>query len=312
MFVTKRFPFIVFGLSISFVFIMIITSISQLIFIFAINNKYLGYIIGNIVYFLSIYLLLYFINLKNWMILHNHYITTSKQQEWMKIINPSNLKKMDKNSQNYKNHRIIKRCAIIFGIIHFLGFFISLLSTLFIINDPNQQYHVIEGSALNAILLSPFIIFYIIKVCQTPYFKDIFWIFHENKIYSKLLCGLGLINIMYATLFMMVDRDKYWIYIVILCLSTVSIFTFILCYISTYIVLNKNDAVNNIHKRLSLDKVPSSSCYQEIKLDMILSNNDALDLFVEHLNKQFSFFCFGQYLLKRPYFLWSFIYCNPI
>ena len=293
-FIIKRFPFIVFGLNISYVIIMIFCSISQFIFILTINNQYIAYITSNIFYFLSLWLLLYFLNVRNWMILHNYYWRNEKQQEWKTIINPTHPKN-DKNSKYNQNLRNIKRISFKFAIIHIIGFLICVSSTIIICS--NNEIHVIEGSIIEILFLSPAIIYYIWIVWKTPHFKDILWIYHESKIYSRLLASLGIINIIYCILFTIVDRNKYWIWIVIAIMSTVSIFAFILCYISTFIIINKNSPKPNLK-----NQVPS--CHSEITIELILSNYEALELFVQHLSKELSvitlyFFVFNTFFMHK-------------
>ena len=92
MFIIKRNPIIIWGLNIIFIMIMIFCGFLQLLYAFNINNdnnnnKLIIYS-SNFIYVLSIWLLLYYFNVRSWITLMNYYKTDNTHKSWRSIIDP--------------------------------------------------------------------------------------------------------------------------------------------------------------------------------------------------------------------------------
>lgn len=295
-FIEKRSLSILFGINISFCILIFIYPFPAISF-FHFGNE-LSAVPFNIFIFFWYLLLLYFLNVRNWLIYYRYkwnYHTIEYQYKLM--INSSLKNKISLNwflryRSTFGNNLYILK---LFAIIHFILFLscsTGYLLRIFAVinqqkNNQNNNNHFSNQSTLGIILLNVSliipIIFYAIIAFKTPSFNDYYFIHFENKLHSRLLILLQAWPIIANIIANFTN-----IYIFLSILSTpLIIILFFMNYVSTYLIISKN--INNkISHNLSTDlKVKA----KQITLEQILMNKHALHQFMQHLFTEYSIEC---------------------
>eukprot|EP01084_Bolivina_argentea_P099121 178188_1 len=291
MFIKKRSVFMVFGLNISYC-LVILTAL----------NMHIGsvYNIGiflsrNNPHVLAWWCVLFFLISKNWLIYWRYKWTAIIQLTWQKIINPKVVDSTNEKQNNFfikYNHK--------FGNILFVA---KVCGTFTVINMTNNiiysilqstKYHTISHiiAVFDLLAIIFMLVTYAVIVCKTPHYKDVYFIHWESKIQSKLLLFCGISIILFVSIIILFRID-YRVFTPIIVPFECVMFC-IMTYLSTFKIINKN--TENIHKKniamLALDIV--SSCtpsHKDIDIELILSQAESVNAFMQHLSKEFSLEC---------------------
>ena len=281
MYVKKRSPIVLFGLNFTFIAAMIVFTITQVVYF------YLGDLataICSIILFIIWWMFLYFLLCKNWMIYYKyHWVYYSIQYEWIQIINSKVANKQNEknwfiqNNSKYGNEtyirRFIRRLIII-------GFIICLIATYLTLGADNTLALFVGAISCMTSLATPIIIYYVI-VRKTPSINDIFHIHAESKQHSR---GLLIIIISYLAIFLCIRLMRHAkgmafgtpFYILGL---------YYMNHASTFAIIKKN-----MHTQAQLHQAKSdeSDATSDITLEMMLTHQTLLHLFMIHLGKELS------------------------
>eukprot|EP01084_Bolivina_argentea_P142894 251000_1 len=273
MYMQKRSTVAVFGINISFIGAMI----SKLLMV--IGEVYIDtfFPIALGVGVMSLYLFSFFSNVKNWSIYFKYKWTYyTLRSKWQHIINDKNTVNNDNNwfIKNNQKHSNIAYVYKIFGTYHFIAFLLGIMGAII-----RFRFHPIIGQLLMFISFAGPLSFYIYIVCMTPIFDDTFRINWESKMHAKLL--IIVLILIASTIASIITNIA--IYVMAVTLPLLTIIFFILSYISTFLMIRKNKL-----KLLPIDSASKDNISACITVDMILQNEHAINLFMEHLSKEFS------------------------
>eukprot|EP01084_Bolivina_argentea_P152153 265458_1 len=328
MFIQKRNTVIVFGLNITFIITMIILSLAQ---VAAEHFDPLTDLPFSLLSMICIWLYLYFVNIKNWIIYYKSKWTYyTVQLQWQLLINKNYAKHNIGNwyiTNNYKygNPLYISK---LFGLFHGFGLLITMVCI------PAYKLNLGgHGNKFILCLLTTFIAacFYIITVCKTPSFQDTFFIQWESKMHAKLSLILIIGLIINACVVAIINNPLIGRLVAAAIINSV---LFALNYTSTFIILSKckTSIIYNKQKKQPTIQTPPvkqqygvQTCVQTcrmsttinmekldigslsnrqkgkinkklISLDMILLNERCVHLFMIHLSVEFSMECLLAYI----------------
>ena len=303
------------------------------------------HIICKIIFIACWWMLILFLNVNSWISYFNTKWTYyTLQLEWEKIIN-SKYSEITQQSNWYivNNNRYgnLTFIFILFSVIHFCGFIFQLLSEILfghnpdnnnmynhpIITTTSNQYFIFLHIVLTIIIQIPFILFYIIIVCKTKSIKDIFYVYWENQIKSKFIVSLITVYISINLLNYFTDNVQICTLVMV---PLVILILFGMSYVSTFGIMNKNKSnfyterglyggrsttamckEDHIAVELKLAKLRKRVCKinsSQITMEQILSSKKPLNLFMNHISKEYSTECllsyiefsqFQQYLLQQ-------------
>eukprot|EP01084_Bolivina_argentea_P080154 145231_1 len=315
LFVQKRNVEIALGLNCALIFQMISSFLTHLSVLYF-NTTLLK--ISFSTFLLAYWILLYFLNCKNWIIYFNEKWTKyALDLQWQQIINPQHLS--DHNTQSWfiaNRHKYGNLIYIfkLFGILHFIGFILLITAQYILISSKGHPSGITFSIIMIIFIIMPYIIFYVFLVFKTPRFNDIFNIHWESQMHARLvvIMGIGLIigNSWYAIDF---NNNHNIIFGSMLCFPFVSLILFIMIMVSTLLIIKKykqKTKVNTmtlVQKHLNISKNARQTSVQSTSkkrnsskiiitnqnkrfytLDLILSNKDSFHLFMVHLSKEFS------------------------
>lgn len=313
LFLQKRSLFLVFGYTTSLLISMINILFTMTANIWlALEARFVGYGLS----MFAIYLYLYFLNVKTWMIYYQYQWTKDALQfKWQMIINTNAILDAEndktkqkeiswfvRNRNKYGNLQFVYRT---FGIIHLLFAIICAISaTVFL------PKNVMVGVSLLAIITICVVLFYCVIIWKTPPFNDIYYIHAENKLIAPVLI-IGLI--IYVAFW---GIEAYLWYedevnnagdieivsnvaqIYLLLLWTV------LLYISTTLIINKNveRMGRNVKKpsnaNLGLQKNIISNKLEKFDLENVLTNEETIDQFMKYLSREFRYYYLSHFSIS--------------
>lgn len=133
----------------------------------------------------------------------------------------------------------------------------------------------------------PFII-YIIIVCKIPVFEDKLFIHWESKM-DAIFTFILICQYFTASLYITIHGRTEFIYsLIFVSIRTTGLVALIFC--STIVIIYKNRHYHQHHQNHNdIDD-------KHIKLDVTLSNPDTLNLFMNHLSKEYSMECLLSYI----------------
>ena len=278
MFMKKRSLIILFGLNISCCMLMMAAGLFPITFWREQWPLFVSVLV-HWIFFTPFQFFLWFINLRNWLILYkykwNHY---SIELEWQSIINPK--VKKDKNwfLENEKKYGDFNYMLRIFAICVISGLIIGYISIFFTVQDTYHDKHSNQAKIgvmfLLIIQIIP-IILYVVIVCKTPSFDDYYYVHWESRMQSRILSLLILSLAIGVMIRNFTNADE----ITFIAPPIFSFAFFGVNYVSTFALISKN------MKSLTLTTITSDlkSAAKEITLEQILSNKLSLDEFVSHL-----------------------------
>ena len=206
------------------------------------------------------------------------------QSEYRKFIK-STLIYGSLNIQNYGNIHYVSKLFIFY---HIMGFIICSSGLAYITLNDYAFPQVIYGFIPCFLMLNPTILFYVVIVCKTPYFDDIFCIHWESKTYAKLLLVLatlyGITDITFV-----ITRDikaNNRLYITMHC-----IVLYAMHHVSTFIIHTKN-SLNSTKSGLETvinHKSSHSNIDDSITLNLVLGHKDSVHLFLIYLSRELSY-----------------------
>ena len=276
-FLLKRSSFITFGLNISLIYAIIATMVVQYTMLFC--TSYICQRIETLSFVTGLWLLFYFLNMKNFLIFFRYKWTHSIQQlKWQQLINPTDSSsESQKHETNWfiQHHNTFgskKYIHRLFFILHLAGFTMHCASFL-------STTNAVIASILGISSLLPPILFYPIIVAKTPSFNDIFFVQWESKMTSKILLFILFELFVIAALFTFhpsrILRGIVGGY-------AFAFSFFAMGYISTFQLIKKNMQWS---EDAGLGDV-------KFNLKTILQNEESIHLFMLHLSKELRlFFC---------------------
>ena len=242
LFIQKRNISITMGLNCAFIFAMIASWFAHLSILYL--NK-IAITISFSIFFTAYWILLFFLNTKNWMIYyHEKWTYYALDMKWQQIINdkvrdsatPSNW--FIKNRHKYGNRRYIFK---LFGILHAFGLILLITAQIILSTSDGHPDAITYSIVMIIITIIPYIIFYVFLTFKTPRFNDIFYIHWESQMHARLIVimGIGLIsfNMWYA-----IDFHKHVSAIwpmAMLCFPFVTLILFGMIMISTVLIIKK-------------------------------------------------------------------------
>eukprot|EP01084_Bolivina_argentea_P165980 288275_1 len=300
-FLQKRNISIVFGLNATFIITLTSVSVNQFI---ANHSNISVQIFSATLSVTCIWVFLYFINVKNWIIYYKYKWTHfTLQFKWQQLIN--NTDNSDDNwyiKNNYKYGNTLYICKL-FGLLHAIGLIITIICTPF--------YKMGKGNIFAFSLFSMFIsaLLYLIIVLKTPNFDDTFFIHWENKMQCKLssllICGL-----VFSSIIGVVTKDRLLANLIAAFITTSTLFalnyvsTFAIWFKNKHMIVNIDTALKSHDNQYGIEAVANFSVMSienvadkkykknnNISVDMILTNDKAIHLFMIYLSKEYSMEC---------------------
>eukprot|EP01083_Nonionella_stella_P189749 702370_1 len=282
-FMKKRSLRIVYGLNIAFIAMMISYPLVPIIFF---NAPHSLSSLAFLLVFLTWWVLLLLLNVRNWLIyFKSHWTYYTVQLQWQKIINPNiTNSKYHWFIDNHKKYGNVSNILKRFVLFHLIGFFISMTGAFFRFNtytaSGNSSIISLLGIPLIIISLLIPIVFYSIILYKSPTFASSHVYIHwESEIQSKLL-----VLAIATFLFGMIIAEVFGFAVGSSLLSlSMSFIFFFMNYVSTFSLIRKNMTPLPPTNKLDGDFV--------IRLDDILSNKRAVHLFMVYLTTEFSIEC---------------------
>eukprot|EP01084_Bolivina_argentea_P253526 425885_1 len=227
------------------------------------------------------FLLLFVLISKNWIIYYKyHWIHNTLQYKWQRIINPDIISKTEQNwfianNTTYGNVFYIYK---LFGTISVIACMISVIPLFIAIMEKFALIPLFIAILCFSITFCPITLFYAYIVWNTPSFDDAFYIHKESKIHSKLMILFAATHTLTNIAFLI-----FWdfrLYMVGLFMDNMSLCAMI--YTSTIIVHKKQ----RHHSSVAI--INPQQTIVNITLEMILSNEQCLHLFMTHLSTEWS------------------------
>jgi len=288
------------ALHIQFLFCVVLIEIGlKSMHLVAVYNPALG-IFGFVAWLLTTFMFWYFIFeifIMRWLIYYNNNWTLAvMKSKWEYIVIGNHRDNHEtnwfiKNKAQYGQYNKIKVRVIIFAVIFCIG-----ITSLVVLRQFMFISLVLFTSVSIPISAFPFVIMAII-VFKTPKFMDEFYIRQESKLH------LIMIVIYYVIVFIwgLVDQHSGAEYTNFISITTntllIGIFNAIF-FISTLLITYKNNKINEL------------SVYgNEISLESVLKNEYGLELFINHLYKEYNIELITSYI-EVNYLLDKFIKLN--
>ena len=246
-----------------------------------------------IYWFLGLWSFLCFMNLKTWLIFFKYKWTKSSMElKWQKLINPS-IESSSKSNINlwfirhHKTYGNIHYVSKIFIIYHIMGFIVCSSGLAYITLNDYAWPQIIYGGIPCALILNPAILFYVVIVCKTPYFDDVFSIHWESKMYAKLLLVLAAVYCLTDAVFL-TTWDLKIIAVYILPLHCIVLYA--MHHVSTFTIHTKNslNAIKNGLEAVINHQSSPSNIDGRITLKLVLGHKDSIHLFLTHLSRELS------------------------
>ena len=316
LFMKKRSLSLTFGLNICF--IMAIISITNVRGNIINNYKFIFTLISLFVCMLNIWLLLFLLNMRCWLIYfrneRNYY---TLKLEWQEIINPTITRNRKDSNWFYNNNHYGKFNFIVklFGFIHFI---LCLLSSFGLIvgyihnHNNNHSNHsqliMFLSSSLITITFLLAIIFNIIITIKIPYIHDPFKIHWEMSVQQKLIISCLFLNsFMYFTYHQFIKIIDFELFISIMTWISSFIF-YVLGHLSTFHLISKaiKASINGSQKKkknINDQERLAQQQKSDIKIEFILSNKETLNSFMTHISKEFSID--SVFLILTLFILWE-------
>eukprot|EP01084_Bolivina_argentea_P078321 142088_1 len=272
MFIQKRNIFILFGLNCAFLIGIILDGLVQL------GQYHLPKLTQTIfitISFANISIFFFFGNVKNFhLFFKSKWTYYAMQLKWKYIIDNS-LPDEDSNwflRNNYK-YSNISYIFKLFLLYHSVGIITDTIAVF-------SEHISFVSSTMRFILTIPgllAIVFYLIIVCKTRSVEDKFYINWENKWHAKILCTMVAAHLLFVVIVSQFKNLHLNIRATVPIL--IDLFThFSLNCVSTFGICSKN------HEPLRLISESSHA----ITLEMILTNKNCIQLFMEHLADEYS------------------------
>ena len=288
MFIKKRSFSLTFGLNITFALMVITCLESQIVSIYNLGSFFLRII----PFILCWSLLLSLLICKNWLIYWRYkWQYYALQTNWQKIINSHKFEEQnDSNFYLKYNHKYGQRSYV-------TKICITATVVLFVFNlcfgtlneFGYRSVAAIFGVPALLLFLSSAVIYGII-VCKTPYYKDVYFIHWESKMHAKLLLLFVVVSCIYvSSLFALGLTGTSYGQMILYPLVGV-LFT-VMAYVSTSVIIRKNTEGEQGLNVVQLSSVISESVNPalSITVEMILSHENSINLFMNHLSKEYVF-----------------------
>ena len=289
----KRNLSIIFGLNISII-CAILLSIGVILSQYL--NSTLSHRIVIVLQFASWFSIFLFLNIDAFCIHFRYkwqYYTI--QSKWQEIINPSYVEALSKHNWYIRTYSIwgkYSNICKVFATVHVIDFMISAALEMLLRPNIDNSDHIILVFFLileSVTLMLPFII-YITIVFTTPIFDDIFLIHWQSRMEAKLSLILIIVflsgNIVETT----ITNDHISTLLYTLIFNTILIIIlFTLLSVSTFMIKYKDDkqAVRMQMERITtMENTRNDNT--KITLDSVLGNDKCLNIFMNHLSKEYS------------------------
>ena len=210
--------------------------------------------------------------------------------KWQKLINP-NIENSTKSNINlwYIRHHKSLEIFIMFLFIfyHIVGFICCSSGLAYIALHDYAFPQVIYGGIPCALTLYPAILFYVVIVCKTQYFDDIFSIHWESKMYAKLLLVLFVVYCVTDAVFL-TTRDLELTAVYTLPLHCIVLYA--MHHVSTFTIHTKNslNAITNGLETVINHQSSPSNIDGIVTLKLVLGHRDSIHLFLTHLSRELS------------------------
>eukprot|EP01084_Bolivina_argentea_P305097 527050_1 len=240
--------------------------------------------IGISIWVLSLFGWMFALLIKNWMIYYNYkYSFYIQQSKWQQIVNP----KIYITSQNWfiRNHQTYGQLNYIFKSF-LLGMttcailccLIWTITAVFV--HQNMFLFLIIGCVCSMLLFIPWEGIYVFCVWNTPALDDAFQIHWESKTHAKLL-GISLPIAPISSIYMGITGDIRSAFVA--CFFA-SLILFSMIIISTVLIPKKMEHQQKMHMHMKMILDNSN----KVTLQMVLSNEITLNLFMNHLSTEYS------------------------
>eukprot|EP01084_Bolivina_argentea_P302051 521301_1 len=278
MFMQKRSLFMLFGLNCSTIILMIC-----LIFIMYTMLHRLGSIdnfISVISGFFTLCTFYWFLLVKNWIIWYQYHFTFQSENEW--IIHLNSKLATTKNFYIEYNSKLGNKIFMLklISMPCFMKAIISGTACIYLIQSLQSKVNTItiylSLTGIAFTVISPMML-YTFLVHKTPSYNDTFYIHWESKKHSKILTIFCIIQIIFCIVIILLNFVSIKIFIM-----PIQLVLFAMVYISTIGIINK---------ATKYDRLNNNNKINGIKLDTVLSNQDAIQLFINHLSNEYSMEC---------------------
>lgn len=301
------------------------------------NNNTLGFTFTSIalcVIMLCFWLLLFLLNMRSWLLwFQNEYNYYQCKLEWQTIINPISTHHRKNSNWYLLNKNKFGRIGFVSKLFGFIHLFLCLLSCfgillkfvyihniLMVQNNDNDDPLIKMYSYLTSLLISLVfilaVLFNIVITYKIPsYVHDPFYIYWECKIHLKLIIIFLILSVFTNfAYFQFNDIITYEALIDIITWIASSI-SFIMGYISTFYLIkistkkllpkppsikSSNSGVLKKTRSHTMDMLQQYTS-QSVNLEYILSDKQALNLFMQHIAKEISMECLLSYIEFTQY-----------
>eukprot|EP01083_Nonionella_stella_P033121 90687_1 len=283
-FIQKRSLLLLNGLNYSFLFGIISSCYFHVsLYYFTHSNSQIHILVTMYYYLLSWWSILFFLLTKNWLIYWRYKWTRRVlQNQWQTLINgKQTFNFYIANNHKYGKTSYVSKIAalgIAFEAICFIAFLISTLTKQAILE-------LISGSISMIFALIAMIIYGII-ICKIPSYNDTFHIHWESKLHGKLVFGLTIAMTVFLVIDMIIGMDRYLVGGLLFPLTSVVLC--IMSCVSTFGVLNKNKAI--------IQHTNDTQFAYGCTVEAVLSDPQVLNVFMNHLAKEFSMECLLFYI----------------
>ena len=239
-----------------------------------------------IVSVLVTYLLVFFLNVKSWMIFYQYYwIHYALQSKWQQIINYSIIEEQTQSNWFIKNkskYGLLSYVYRLFGIIHLiLATIVSILVYLFITQEEQTELRLFTIFLMCSITVAV-VVFYGVIVKKTQSFKDIYYIHRENKLIAKILIIGHIILLLFSgTLnyaFEDHPSDRVNRISETFAAYPMLFMWFAINYLSTIVVIKHNQDTEDCHN--------DNDEHSKLELIEVVTNEDRINTFMRYLSTE--------------------------
>eukprot|EP01084_Bolivina_argentea_P149660 261411_1 len=264
-----------------------LTVISSAIFwgICWIHGSFVMTSLATALYTFSTFIWIFMLSTKNWLIYYQYKWTSYiKQTKWQQIINPTVLDTDIYTARNWfiSHHQTYGQLKYVFKLFGSVGICSGIITTsLWLLTAAFTTYslHITISTCCMFILYTPWILLYVFCALNTPALDDVYKIHWESNMHAKSLC-LTVPNAIIAITF----RDTKAIFVAVF---SGSIILFSMIFISTVYIRQKlSTPIMRLKSVQSIDT--NQQIDDNITLQMVLSNEKSLNLFMNHLSTEYS------------------------
>eukprot|EP01084_Bolivina_argentea_P080153 145227_1 len=229
----------------------------------------------------SVFIWIFIIATKNWMIYYQYKWTFYiKQSQWQQIINPTIIDTLAQQNWFISHHQTFGQFKYIYTLLGTIAICCCIISgltwSLTAHFMHNYTAHIAISCAITMSMYTPWLLLYVYCVWHTPPLDDAFKIHRESRLHAKALL-LTIPNPIISVLYIIITGEMAIPFFLACFIGSIIIYSIV--FISTVYIAKELNNNGKCEWQITGDG---------ITLQMVLSNQTTLNLFMNYLSTEYS------------------------